>query len=78
MPRYVADIEVPLCNHPVVAGNEAVKDIGEEAPLLAADPPHDAEIDRDDRASLGVGEEIARVHVGMEEAVADRVLEEAL
>ena len=62
----------------VVAGDEAVDDVGEEAPLLARDPAHDAEIDGDDVAGLGIGEEIARMHVGMEVAVADRVPEEVL
>ena len=62
---------------PVVAANEAVEDLGEEPPLLAAEPPHDAEIDRDD-TPLGVDEEIALVHVGVEEAVAQRVAQERL
>ena len=62
---------------PVVAANEAIEDLGEEPPFLAAEPPHDAEIDRND-APLGVDEEIALVHVGVEEAVAQRVAQERL
>ena len=61
----------------VVAADEAVEDFGEEPPLLAAEPAHDAEIDRDD-APLGVDEEIALMHVGVEEAVAQRVAQERL
>ena len=61
----------------VVAADEAEEDLGEEAPLGLAEPAHDAEIDGDDVAGL-VDEEIALVHVGMEEAVAERLAEERL
>ena len=43
--------------------------------VLAVDPAHDAEIDGDDGA-VGVDEQVARVHVGVEEAVAERLVEE--
>ena len=61
----------------IVAGDEAVEDLGEEAPLLRREPAHDAEIDRDD-AAVGVDEQVARMHVGMEEAVAQRMAQEGL
>ena len=54
-----------------------MEDLGEEAPLLRPEPPHDAEIDRDDPA-LGIDEEIAGMHVGMEEAVAHGMAKEGL
>ncbi len=59
----------------VVARDEAVEDFGEEAPLLRPEPPHDAEIDRDDAPGV-VDEQIAGMHVGVEEAVAQRVAQE--
>ena len=74
---HIADLEMPLGDHPVVARDEAVEDVGEEPPLLARDTAHDAEIDGDHRAGLGLGEEIARMHVGMKKAVADGVPQEA-
>ena len=40
--------------------------------------PHDAEIDRDHGSRLGVGEQIAGVHIGMKEAVADGMPQERL
>ena len=43
--------------------------LGEEQPLLRPEPAHDAEIDRDQPA-LRVDEQIARMHVGVKEAVA--------
>ena len=61
----------------IVAGDEAQQDFGEEAPLLQAEPAHDAEIDRDQPAGI-VEEQIAGMHVGMKEAVAQRVAQEAL
>ena len=56
---------------------KAVENLGEEAPLLHAEPAHDAEIDGDD-AALVVDEQIAGMHVGMEEAVAHGMPQEAL
>ncbi len=76
-PRHVARLEMHLGDAAIVAGDEAVQDLGEEAPLLHAEAPHDAEIDGDD-APLIVDEQISRMHVGMEEAVAHGVAEEGL
>ena len=70
----------PRNAHPRRAGNrldEAPQDLREEAPLLQGEPPHDAEIHRDDIA-LRIDEQIAGMHVGVEEAVAHRMAEKAL
>ena len=75
--RHVARLEMHLGDALVVAVEEAVEDLGEEAPLLHAEPPHDAEIDGDDAALL-VDEQIAGMHVGMEEAVAHGMAQEGL
>ena len=75
--RHVARLEMHLGDALIVALDEAVENFGEEAPLLAAEPAHDAEIDRDD-AALGVDEEIALMHVGVKEAVAQGVAQERL
>ncbi len=55
----------------------AVEDFGEEPPLLRSEPPHNAEIDRDEPAGI-VDEQVARMHVGVEEAVAQRMAQERL
>jgi len=49
----------------------------EESSFVWAQPSHDAEVDRD-QASLGVDEQIARVHVGMKKAITKRVAQEGL
>ena len=77
MPRHIAGLEMHLGGAPVVAGDEAVEDLGEEAPLLRPEPAHDAEVDRD-QVAVGVDEQVARMHVGVEEAVAQRVAQEGL
>ena len=59
----------------IVARDEAVQDLGQETPLLGPEPPHDAEVDRDD-AALPVDQQVALVHVGVEEAVAHGVAQE--
>ena len=76
--RHIADIEMALGHQPVVAGDKAVEDVGQEAPLLAVDAAHDAEIHRHDIPGFRIGEQVARMHVGMEKAVADGVPEETL
>ena len=43
--RYVAGLEMDPRHMQVVARDEAVEDLGQEAPLPRAEPPHDAEID---------------------------------
>ena len=61
----------------VVARDEAVEDFSEEPALLLAEPAGDAEINGDDGA-VGLHEKVAGMHVGMEEAVAQRVAQEGL
>ena len=46
MRRHVAGLEMHFRGAAIIAGDEAVQDFGEEAPLLVAEPAHDAEIDR--------------------------------
>ena len=75
MRRHVAGPEMHLRRAPIVARDEAVQDLGEEAALLRAEPAHDAEVDRDDVA-VRVDQQIALVHVGMKEAVAHGVAQE--
>src|SRR3546814_9765729 len=61
----------------VIAGDEAVEDLREPHPRPPVDPAHDAEIDRDDVA-IGGDEQIALMHVGMEEAFGDRLAQEGV
>src|SRR6202022_755047 len=77
MPGHVAGLEMHLGDAAIVAGDESQENFGEEAPLLHAEPAHDAEIDGNKPAGL-VEEQIAGVHVGMEETVAQRMAQETL
>ena len=77
MAGHIAGLEMHLGHAAVVAGDEAEQDLRQEAPLLQAEPAHDAAIDGDEPA-LAVDEQVPRMHVGMEEAVADRMLQEGL
>ena len=61
----------------VIARDEAVQDFREEQTLLDAEPAHDAEIDGNEPAVI-VDEQIPRMHVGVKEAIAQRVAEEGL
>ena len=77
MARHIAGLEMHFGDAAIVARDEAQQNFGEEAPLLQAEPAHDAEIDRHQPAGI-VEEQIAGMHVGMEEAVAQRVTQETL
>ena len=77
MRRHVAGLEMHFGGAVIVARDEAVEDLGEEAPLLRRQPAHDAEVDRRD-AALCIHEQISRMHVGVEEAIAQRVAQEGL
>jgi hypothetical protein len=77
MAGHVARLEMHFGDADVIAGDEAVEDFGEETALLLAEPPDNAHVDRDDHA-LRIDEEIARMHVGMEETVAQRMAQEGL
>ena len=77
MARHIAGLEMHLGDAAIVARDEAQQNFREEAPLLQPEPAHDAEIDRDQPAGI-IEEQIAGMHVGMEEAVAQRVAQETL
>ncbi len=74
--RDERDVEMDLGDASVVAVQEAVERLGHEAAHDRIDAPHDAEIDRDQVAVRG-REQIPLMHVGMEEAVAQGVGQEA-
>ncbi len=61
----------------IIAGDEAVQDFRKEQPLLGAEPAHDAEVDGNQPAVI-VDEQIAGMHVGVKEAVAQRMAEKGL
>src|SRR5690606_37824070 len=75
--RDVTGFEMHFRHAHVIACDEAVEDLGKEPPLLLVEPPGNAEIDRNDQA-LMVHEQVARMHVGMEKAVAQRMAQEGL
>ena len=61
----------------IVAVDEAVQNLGKKQAFLDAQPAHDAEVDGDQPAAV-VDEQISRMHVGVKEAVAQRVAQECL
>ena len=61
----------------VIARGQAIEDFGEPVARLPVDPPHDPEIDRRDRP-VGLHEQIALVHVGVKEALGDRLAQEGV
>jgi hypothetical protein len=73
--RNIAGFEMHLGRAQIIAGDEAVQDLGQEPALLGAEAAHDAEVDRDEPA-VGIDEEIARVHVRVKEAVAQGMAQE--
>src|SRR5690606_2757099 len=77
MRRHIARLEMNFGGAAPVSGDEAVQNLGEETPLFRLKPTHDAAIDRD-QIALGIDEQIAGVHVGMEEAVTQRLAEKGL
>src|SRR3569623_2661431 len=77
MRGHVARLEVNFGDAAVVTSDEAIEDFREELALLHSEPAHDAEIDRH-QPSVAIDEQLARVHVGVEEAIAQRVAQEIL
>ena len=69
MARHIAGLEMHFGDAAIVAGDEAQENFGQKAPLLLAEPAHNAEIDGDEAAGI-VEEQVAGMHVGMKEAVA--------
>ena len=74
MRRHVAGFEMNGGGAIIIAGDEAVQDLGEEAALGKSETAHDAEIDGDDLTSV-IDEQVSLMHVGMEEAVTHGVAE---
>ncbi|MND62325.1 hypothetical protein D3C80_536070 [compost metagenome] len=75
--RHITGLEMHLSHPHIVAGNEAVEDFGKEAAFLFAKASGNAHIDGNDLA-LSIHEEIAGMHVGVEEAIAQRMPQEGL
>ena len=75
--RHVARAELHLGHGAIVAAQEGDQQLGEIAARVLVDAAHDAEIDRHDVA-LAIDEGVAAMHVGMEEAVAEHLVEEGL
>ena len=73
--RDVAGVEVNIGHPCVIAGDEAEQHIGQKIAGGAVEPAHDAEIDYA-KGSVRADEGVARVHVSMEEAVAENLQEE--
>ena len=71
----VAGFEMDLGDTLIVAGDEPVEDLREPDARAAVDPAHDAEVDRGDPVA-GQCEQVALVHVGVEEPIGDRLAQE--
>src|SRR5689334_7782584 len=77
MPRHIAGVEMDLSRPLIVAQDETEQNLREKPPFLRPEPAHDAEVDRDQFAIV-VHEQIAGMHVGMEETVAQSMAQETL
>src|SRR5215218_11076960 len=73
--RYILRLEVNLRDAPVVAGDEAVEDLGEPHARAPVDPTHDAEVDRGDPPVLQ-REQVPMVEVGVKKTVDHRLAKE--
>ena len=74
---HVAGLEMDLAHPQIVAGDEAIEDLGQEHAFLRPEPPDDTEVDGNQVAGA-IHEQVSLVHVGMKEAVADGMAQEAL
>ena len=61
----------------IIAGNEAEQDFRQKSALLRAEAAHNPEV-HSNKPAFVIDEQIARMHVGVEKAVAQRVAQEAL
>ena len=61
----------------IIAGDQAVEDLGQPQPRLADDAAHDAEVDRGD-PPVRQREQVPLMEIGVEEAVDDRLAQERL
>src|SRR5262249_41851297 len=78
MPRRdIASFEMNLGGAVIVAGDEAMEDLRGKKAVPDSKPAHNAEIDCDQPA-LVIDEQISWMHVGVKEAVAQRVAQESL
>ncbi len=75
--RNVACLEMHFGHTQIITRDEAIENFGQKAPLLLVEPPGDAKVHCDDEP-LRIHEQIARMHIGMEEAVAQRMAQEGL
>ena len=75
--RHVAGTELDLGHGAIITAQEGDQQLGEITARVLVDPAHDAEVDRHD-AALAIDEGVAAMHVGMEEAVAEHLIEERL
>jgi hypothetical protein len=64
-----------LCDPTIVSGEEAEEHVCEIEAGVAVEPPHDAEINDDDRA-VGVDKHVSGMKIGVEEPVAEYLVEE--
>src|SRR5690606_21252283 len=74
---HITRLEMHLRHTTKIASDETVEDFGEEAPFLLGKAAHYAEIDGYNGA-VRLHEQIAGMHVGMKEAVAQRLAPECL
>ena len=70
--RHKAHRKVDVGDAPVIAHEEAMQGLRHEAAHGGIEPARDAIVDRDQHA-LGIHEQIARMHVGVEEAAVERL-----
>ena len=75
--RHPARVEVRLRDAPVVAVEEGEEVLRQVVLVDLGERAHDAEVERDVAAVVG-DQDVARVHVGVEEAVAEHLGEEDL
>jgi hypothetical protein len=73
--RHIAGFEMHFRGAVIIAGDEAVQNLGKKQAFLGAEPAHDAEV-HGDQPALVVDEQVSRMHVGVKEAVAQRVAQE--
>ena len=77
VPRNITGVEMHLGRPVIVARDEAKQDFREEAPLLRPQTPHDSEIDCDQPCFV-IDEQVAGMHVGVKETVAQGVPQKTL
>ena len=65
---HILRLEMDFGDTAVIAGGQAIENFRQPQTRLPIDPPHDAEINRSN-AAIGGDEQIALMHVGVEEAL---------